>query len=182
LIGTSADYGDLVVGMLILGVGIGLFYSSITTAGVTALAASRAALAGGIVYMFQIAGGSIGLGLNTTVFSARSERVLDAHLVALGTKVTDHQSDAAHGILAGTQSAKAVFAQLEPSVAHRLEALVRDAFVAGLHSAFRMDAALALAGFFVAVMFVGGAAKPEVLQELRRWHHRAVPSASASGS
>jgi EmrB/QacA subfamily drug resistance transporter len=181
LIATTADYGDLVVGMLILGVGIGLFYSSITTAAVTALAASRAALAGGIVYMFQIAGGSIGLGLNTTVFSARSEGNLDAQIAALGTRVTDHQSDLAHGILVGTKSAKVVFAQLDPSVAHRLGVLVRDAFVTGLHTAFRMDAALALAGFFVAVMFVGATAKPELLHELRRWHHRAVPKASAEG-
>jgi hypothetical protein len=57
--------------------------------------------------------------------------------------------------------------------------LVRDAFVAGLHTAFRMDAALALAGFFVAVMFVGGAAKPRLSHELRRWHHRA---GSATGT
>ena len=54
-------------GMVVLGLGIGLFYSSITTAAVTALDHSRSSLAGGIVYMFQIAGGSIGLGLNTAI-------------------------------------------------------------------------------------------------------------------
>ena len=71
LLGENAGYGSLLAGMLILGVGIGLFYSSITTAAVTALDAARAGLAGGIIYMFQIAGGSVGLGLNTTVFTAR---------------------------------------------------------------------------------------------------------------
>jgi hypothetical protein len=34
---------------------------------VTALDPSRSSLAGGIIYMFQIAGGSIGLGLNTAL-------------------------------------------------------------------------------------------------------------------
>ena len=53
--------------MVVLGIGVGLFYSSITTAAVTALGAARASLAGGLVYMFQIAGGSIGLGLNTAI-------------------------------------------------------------------------------------------------------------------
>ena len=53
--------------MVVLGVGVGLFYSSITTAAVTALDESRASLAGGLVYMCQIAGGSIGLGLNTAI-------------------------------------------------------------------------------------------------------------------
>ena len=53
--------------MVLLGIGIGLFYSSITTAAITAVDPSRASLAGAIVYMFQIAGGSIGLGLNTAL-------------------------------------------------------------------------------------------------------------------
>jgi EmrB/QacA subfamily drug resistance transporter len=63
----ESPYAALVPGMVVLGVGIGVFYSSITTAAVTALDPSRASLAGGIVYMFQIGGGSIGLGLNTAI-------------------------------------------------------------------------------------------------------------------
>lgn len=63
----STVYNDLVFGMIVLGMGVGLFYSSITTAAITALDPSRASLAGAIVYMFQIAGGSIGLGLNTAI-------------------------------------------------------------------------------------------------------------------
>jgi len=63
----ESPFAALVPGMVVLGVGIGLFYSSITTAAVTALDPSRASLAGGVVYMFQIGGGSIGLGLNTAI-------------------------------------------------------------------------------------------------------------------
>jgi MFS family permease len=47
--------------------GLGLFYSSVTTAAVTALDPARSSLAGGIVYMCQIAGGAIGPGLNTAI-------------------------------------------------------------------------------------------------------------------
>lgn len=173
LLANNAGYGSLVLGMAIMGIGIGLFYSSITTAAVTALDAARAGLAGGIVYMFQIAGGSVGLGLNTTVFTSRSESNLDAHVAALGTKVTDAQSDLVHGILAGTRSAKAVIVQFAPPVAHRLAMLVRDAFVAGLHTAFRLDAGLALGGLVVAALFVGGVVKHDRLNALRRWHHHA---------
>jgi MFS family permease len=53
--------------MCMLGAGVGLFYSSVTTAAVTALDPARSSLAGGIVYMCQIAGGAIGLGLNTAI-------------------------------------------------------------------------------------------------------------------
>ncbi|HEX6312117.1 MAG TPA: MFS transporter, partial [Acidimicrobiia bacterium] len=63
----GTDYVGLVPGMVVLGIGVGTFYSSITTAGVTVLDPSRSALAGGIIYMFQIAGGAVGLGLNTAI-------------------------------------------------------------------------------------------------------------------
>ncbi len=156
LVARDSGYDGLVVGMLVLGVGIGLFYSSITTASVTALDASRAGLAGGIVYMFQIAGGSVGLGLNTTIFTSSSKGNLNDHLSEVGAKVTATQSDLVHGILAGTASGKHVLAQFSNGVAQRLSSLVRDAFVAGLHTAFRLDAALALCALLVAVVFVGG--------------------------
>ena len=69
LTGISADsaYTALIPGMAVLGVGVGLFYSSITTAGITALDESRSSLAGAIIYMFQIGGGAIGLGLSTAI-------------------------------------------------------------------------------------------------------------------
>jgi hypothetical protein len=66
----ASTYRALVPGMAVLGIGVGLFYSSITTAAVMALDSSRASLAGGVVYMFQIGGGSIGLGLNTAIVAS----------------------------------------------------------------------------------------------------------------
>jgi EmrB/QacA subfamily drug resistance transporter len=77
LVGAGDGYGSLVPGMIVLGIGIGSFYSTATTAGVTSVDESQASLAGGIVYMFQIAGGSIGLGLTTTVFSANVPPFID---------------------------------------------------------------------------------------------------------
>jgi EmrB/QacA subfamily drug resistance transporter len=101
-IDSGSGYTALVPGMVILGIGIGLFYSTATTAGVTSVDESRTSLAGGIIYMFQIAGGSIGLGLTTTVFSSA------------------------------------------------------DSFIDGLQSAFLLDGLLALGGFVVTVLLVGG--------------------------
>jgi MFS family permease len=69
----GSSYASLVLGMVILGVGVGLFYSSITTVAVTALDPSRSSLAGGIVYMCQIAGGAVGLGVNTAIVASGSD-------------------------------------------------------------------------------------------------------------
>jgi EmrB/QacA subfamily drug resistance transporter len=92
LVGEGSGYGSLVAGMVVLGIGIGSFYPTATTAGVTSVDESETSLAGGIVYMFQIAGGSIGLGLTTAVFSAQDDFVegiqaafrLDAGLSLVG--------------------------------------------------------------------------------------------------
>jgi MFS family permease len=103
LVGANAGYGALVPGMLVLGIGVGSFYPTATTAGVTSVDEAQASLAGGIVYMFQIAGGSIGLGLTTTVFSS-----------------------------------------------------FNPPFIDGFQAGFRLDAGIALVGFVVSVLFVGG--------------------------
>jgi EmrB/QacA subfamily drug resistance transporter len=70
LLDQDSGYAALIPGMVVLGIGAGSFIPTATTAGVTSVDESQTSLAGGIVYMFQIAGGSIGLGLTTTVFSA----------------------------------------------------------------------------------------------------------------
>jgi EmrB/QacA subfamily drug resistance transporter len=114
LVGERSHYDSLIAGMVVLGIGIGSFYPTATTAGVTSVDESQTSLAGGIVYMFQIAGGSIGLGLTTMVFSAQGS------------------------------------------------------FVDGTQAAFRLDAALSLVGFLVALFFVGG----------RLWGRRADEAAS----
>ena len=69
LVASEESFAALIPGLVITGLGVGLFYPTATTAGVTSVDESRASLAGAIVYMFQIAGGSVGLGLTTTVFS-----------------------------------------------------------------------------------------------------------------
>ena len=154
LIDRDSGFISLVPGMVVMGVGVGLFYSSITTAAVTALDPSRASLAGGIVYMFQIAGGSVGLGLTTTVFITASEDKLQSDLS--GSGLSGEEVDTLHGALAGTESAGEILNRFSERTAERLIELVRDAFAAGMQWSFRLVAALALCGLVVSVLFVGG--------------------------
>ena len=114
----QTTFDELVPGMAVLGVGVGLFYSSVTTAGITAIDKSKSSLAGAIIYMAQIAGGSIGLGLNTA-------------LVVTAASLTE-----------------------------------------GIGIAFKVDAALAVVGLVIAVLFIGGKVDPERLRGMMH-HHRA---------
>jgi EmrB/QacA subfamily drug resistance transporter len=79
----TTTYNQLIVGMVVLGMGVGLFYSSVTTAAITAIDPSRASLGGAIIYMFQIAGGSIGLGLNTAIVVSASSMPAGIHTAFL---------------------------------------------------------------------------------------------------
>ena len=142
LIDRDSGWAALVPGMVVTGVGVGLFYSSITTAAVTALDPSRSSLAGGIVYMFQVAGGSIGLGLTTTVFTTASQDRLQSDAAEL----SESEVEEVDGVLAGTESAAELLARRGAEAADRIVETVRDAFAAGLTWAFRLVAVLALCG------------------------------------
>lgn len=63
----GSGYAVLVPGLIVVGIGVALFYSAVTTAAITTVDETKASLAGGIVYMCNLAGGSIGLGLNTAI-------------------------------------------------------------------------------------------------------------------
>jgi len=156
LIDEDWGYASLVPGLAVCGFGFGLFYSSVTTAGVTALDPSRSSLAGGIIYMFQIAGGAIGLGITTTVFTLSSESELKERVADAGAPITEHQSSVLHGLLAGTDTSAAAARELAPAALQRIDDIVRDSFVIGMQSGFRYVLAVAAVGFVVALFFVGG--------------------------
>jgi MFS family permease len=156
LVGTGSTYAVLVPGLVVMGLGIGLYYSSVTTAGVTAVDPSRSSLAGAIVYMFQVGGGSIGLGLTTAIFTGVSSHRLESDAASLGISADEKDLEAVQGILAGTDSAQEVVASFPAKVADQLVDLAGDAFVAGMQWAFRVDVAIAFGGFLVALLFVGG--------------------------
>jgi EmrB/QacA subfamily drug resistance transporter len=118
--GVDSAYSSLIPGLAVLGLGIGLFYPTATTAGVTSVDESRRSLAGAIVYMFQIAGGAVGLGLTTAIFTEAGRGATGA-----------------------------------------------QAFVDGFDTALRVDALLALGGFAIAALFVGGSLRSVSLRGAR---------------
>ncbi len=149
--GADSGYAVLVPGLALTGIGAGLFYPSITTAAVTALDAARSSLAGGITYMFQIAGGAVGLGLTTALFTTRSEDRVVSDAADLGLRMTGEQSAVIHGVLAGTDPGTAAFNDFGTSVADRLLDVVKDSFVSGVQFSLRVVAAIALVGLVIAI-------------------------------
>jgi EmrB/QacA subfamily drug resistance transporter len=154
LFGANSTYVVLIPGLVVTGLGLGLFYPSITTASVTALEAARSSLAGGLVYMFQIAGGALGLGLMTAIFTRRSRDEVVSEAAERGIRMSGEQANVIHGVLAGTDSGRAAFEDFRPAVADRVLDIVNDSFAVGVQTSLRVSAAIALVGLVVTVLFV----------------------------
>ena len=137
MVDAGSSYGALIAGLALTGWEPGSSIPSATTAGVTALDPSRASLAGGLIYMCQIAGGAIGLGITTTIFTITSENELDAKANAAGPSLTDHQVAVLHGALAGTDSGQAALQQLPVRPRDRSSPIVGDSFAIGIQAGFR---------------------------------------------
>jgi EmrB/QacA subfamily drug resistance transporter len=152
--GADSGFAALIPGLAVTGIGAGLFYPSITTAAVTMLDAARSSLAGGITYMFQIAGGAVGLGLTTALFTSRSEDAVISDATEAGLRMTGEQAAVIHGYLAGTEPGRAAFQDFDTSVADRVLDVVRESFVTGVAFSLRVIAAIALIGLVIAIFGV----------------------------
>ncbi len=75
----DSGYLALVPGLIVLGISYGLFFATLTTAAITTLDASQTGVGGGILYMSQLVGGTVGLGLTTTIVLAGSSLVDGLH-------------------------------------------------------------------------------------------------------
>ncbi len=153
--GVGSSYTSLIAGMVVTGIGLGLVFPTITTAGVTAIDPSRTSLAGGIIYMFQLAGGAIGLGLTTTIVASAAQGAQRAG----GSPVTAlpaEQLTALGGLLAGTESSQRVLQQFSPDVAQQLLDTAAEAFANGVQAGLRLDAGLAALALVVALLLVKG--------------------------
>lgn len=155
MVDADSGYSAFLPGMLVLGIGIGLFYSSVTNAGLAALDPSESSLAGGILYMFQVAGGAVGLGLATAVFLATSNSEVSEEANSLGVDLSAAETTDIQGVLAGTETS-AELLDTHASSADELVEIATDAFVTGFRWVYVFVAALALAGLAVTAFKVAG--------------------------
>jgi EmrB/QacA subfamily drug resistance transporter len=163
----NSSYVDLVPGMALAGIGFGLVVSSLTTAGVTSVDEEHASLASGIVFMFQTAGGSLGLGLTTAVFTAAAQQ--QVHSDRIADSLSQAQEHAVNAVLVGSDSAQALLDRF-PGLAARINGLAADAFASGMHVAFRLVAIMAIAGLILAYFFIGGRVRWRLGREPQREH------------
>ncbi|HEX6228789.1 MAG TPA: MFS transporter [Solirubrobacterales bacterium] len=67
-IAVNSSYGELLPGFMLLGIGIALTMSPMTSAAMNAVAVEKAGIASGVLSMFRMVGGSLGVAVTGAIF------------------------------------------------------------------------------------------------------------------
>ncbi|WP_329286116.1 MFS transporter [Streptomyces sp. NBC_00691] len=137
--------GDLVAGLVVSGLGVGLVTPSLSAAALATVPPERAGMVGGAVNTFRQLGFALGIAVFGLIFQSRIERVLRAD----GGVADPHGAAVA---LSGGQARSIVAGRPEGERAE-LAGLVREAFASGLNAVLVVAAALgAVASVLVLAM------------------------------
>jgi EmrB/QacA subfamily drug resistance transporter len=157
-VGTS--YGFLMGAFVLMGLGMGLVMSPMSTAAMNAVDASKAGVASGILSMSRMVGGTFGVAALGALVSAVGRHDLDAKLPGLPAGVRDRLAENLGVVPPGSLPAE-------------VAAVSKEAFVHALQIGLKVGAAVAFAGSVVAFTLVrGGPARGQ--------HADAIPTPPAS--
>ncbi|MGE5635414.1 MAG: MFS transporter [Nocardioidaceae bacterium] len=154
-ISDSSGYGLLLPAFVVMGVGMGLTMTPMSTAAMNAVSVDKAGVASGILSMSRMVGGTFGVAALGALFQRlASDRLADT---LAGTGVGAAQREQ---IVHNIGSAKDVDAGLDPQQAAQVGRAAHDAFIHALSGGMWLSTALALAGAVAALVLVrgGGAA------------------------
>jgi EmrB/QacA subfamily drug resistance transporter len=134
---TTTSYAFLVVPFVLMGVGMGLVMSPMSTAAMNAIEVSKAGVASGILSMTRMVGGTFGVA------------VLGALITAVGRSQLEHllpRASAGELDTLANELGAGGAADVDPS----LVGPMREAFVVALHTGMRVGAAVLFVGAVVA--------------------------------
>jgi EmrB/QacA subfamily drug resistance transporter len=147
----TSSYSDLLVAFMIMGLGMGLTMSPMSTAAMNAVTPDKAGVASGILSMSRMVGGTFGVAAIGALFQSLSRGRLNDHLAGL------HLTAAQHAHIAdamGTGGAKEALRGLDPQTARQVGGAMRDSFVHALSGSLKLSTGVAAAGAVLALFLV----------------------------
>ncbi len=144
-IAVNSTYLDLLPGFMLLGIGIALTMSPMTSAAMNAVAVEKAGIASGVLSMFRMVGGSLGVAVTGAIFQGLIKSKLDSELAGSGVSAAQ-RSDLAHQFGGGSSAA---LHGMAPARAREVIAAGQEAFVYALGHAMTVSGAVALTGAVV---------------------------------
>jgi EmrB/QacA subfamily drug resistance transporter len=150
-IAVDSSYLDLLPGFVLLGVGIAMTMSPMTSAAMNAVPVQKAGVASGVLSMFRMVGGSLGVAVTGAIFQGLVGSRLDTLLSGSGISAAD-RSEIAEQLGSGTVSG--ALEGLPPAQAKAAAAAGAESFVYGLSHAMTVSGAVALAGAVIGVVAI----------------------------
>ncbi len=182
LVGISVDttYAALVGPFVVLGAGIGMVMSPMSTAALNTVSSNQAGEASGVLNTNRQVGGTFGVAILGVIFSSAATGKLNTLVSGLPpqlrSRATSHASSAATNPSAVAQSA----AHLPPAIAHQVVEGSKEVFVSGLSAILYVSAGVAVAGAVFALVLIRAAREVAVgprpraapCSTLTHHHHR----------
>jgi EmrB/QacA subfamily drug resistance transporter len=148
-VGTT--FSGLLPSFIILGAGIGLTMSPMSTAAMNSVVTAKAGVASGILSMFRMIGGTFGVALLGALFQSQASNRLDQTL-ADSPLTPGQRSELARSLAGGVPDVQG----LPPDQLARLTAASHDAFVYGLTHAMVLSVVVAVIGVLAAFLLIRG--------------------------
>ncbi|MGI9533556.1 MAG: hypothetical protein ACR2NW_01270, partial [Thermodesulfobacteriota bacterium] len=156
LFGLGSGIIYMFLATMICGVGIGLTVPSVTTAGVGAVKESRASLAGGIVFMFQLGGAALGLAIITTIFIDTAINDFIGRISTLDLNLSPSNIVSIKSFILGSSSEQVLESDMGSSLVNKLLPHIKHSYIKGLKIGFSFSATLVLVGAAITLFFTKG--------------------------
>jgi len=154
-IAVDSDYLDLLPGFMLLGIGIAMTMSPMTSAAMNAVPVQKAGIASGVLSMFRMVGGSLGVAVTGAIFQGLVSSRLDTLLGGTGVSAAQRESigdQLGGGSLPHVQG-------LDATQAQEAAAAGSEAFVYALSHAMTVSGFVTLAGALVGATAIRAKAK-----------------------
>jgi MFS family permease len=146
----DSGYAELLPSFMIMGLGMGLTMSPMSTAAMNAVSADKAGAASGILSMFRMVGGTFGVAAIGAMFQSLAHARIDDRLTGLVPEpVRERLADNL-----GTGANSEVVRGMDPDQAAQVTAAMKDAFVHALSGALTLSYVVVLAGALFALALV----------------------------
>jgi EmrB/QacA subfamily drug resistance transporter len=145
-IAVDSGYLDLLPGFMLLGVGIAMTMSPMTSAAMNAVPVQKAGIASGVLSMFRMVGGSLGIAVTGAIFQGLVGSRLGDLLAGSGVSAAQ-QARISDSL--GSGSAEGALSGIDPAQVKQVQAAGSEAFVYALGHAMTVSAFVALLGAVV---------------------------------
>ncbi len=149
-IDAATTYGTLWPSFVLMGIGMALVMSPMSTAAMNAVADAKAGIASGVLSMNRMIGGTLGVAVIGAVFAGAARSKLDQLLAGSGLTAAQ-RSDIAHGLGGGQATAPA---GLDHSQAAQVSSAAHDAFISAFASSMKVATGVTAAGVVVALAII----------------------------